>query len=86
MKRKILFFIKNLGSGGISHSLLHILNSLDFENFTITLFILNNNPNLFLLEKINKNIKIKFLSSKKNSSFLDKLDEKINGGGRQISF
>ena len=65
MKKKILFIISNMESGGVSKSLTSLLNVIDTNKFNVDVFILN--PEGIYMELIPSNIKI--ITNKKTTLF-----------------
>lgn len=57
--KKVMFLIPNLNGGGAEKVLLDIINKIDSKRFEVTLILLNKNG--VYLDKINKNITIKYL-------------------------
>ncbi|MCX0394645.1 glycosyltransferase [Clostridium perfringens] len=78
MKKKILFVIDNLNSGGAEKTLVTLLNNFDFKKYELTLFLFSKEG--VYLEELSSNIKLKYLFNLKASKIkiiINKIRRKI---------
>lgn len=55
-KKKILFVVHNLAQGGVQHSLVNVLNAVDYSRYDVDLLVLFNKTDI--IGSINKNVNI----------------------------
>ncbi|PID67148.1 MAG: hypothetical protein CR959_01660 [Fusobacteriales bacterium] len=72
MKKKIVFYVRNLEFHAISKNLQTIVNSLDKKNFEITIIVGEKKYSDFILDNFSKEIKIKFILNDFLTSFRSK--------------